>query len=197
MARRGRKESATGEITALLERWSQGEPGDELFGAVYDELAGLASKFLRGERAGHTLQTGALVHEVYLRLEQQRHVPWKSRAQFFALAARMMRRVLVDHARRHLSVGRGGGLKRVDLDEAPTIASDRCEEYLALDDALEELARSNPSLAQLVELRYFGGLKGPEIGEALGVSVPTVTRRWRLAQAWLYRELRGEVSHEG
>ncbi|MCH9649826.1 MAG: sigma-70 family RNA polymerase sigma factor [Deltaproteobacteria bacterium] len=180
------------EITSLLAKWRDGEGGDALFEAVYGELRRRAKSFLRGERVGHTLQTGALVHEVYLRLVEQRHLPWANRSHFFALAARMMRRILVDHARGHRSAGRGGGRVRVPIEEAPTLAVEKCSEYLLVHEALRSLQTSNPDLAQLVELRYFGGLTSSEIGEVLGISVPTVTRRWQLARAWLFRELNGE-----
>lgn len=181
-------------VTDLLVAWSDGDPEalSELLPRVYDELRRLASAYLRRERPGHTLETGALVNEAYLRLVDQRRARWQSRAHFFGVAAQMMRRVLVDHARRNLYAKRGGGARRLSLDGTLDLSAERAPELVALDQALEELARVEPGKARLVELRIFAGLTHEEIAELLGVSVPTVSRGWRLARAWLYRELAGE-----
>jgi RNA polymerase sigma factor (TIGR02999 family) len=185
------------EVTGLLLAWSEGDQDalGTLLPRVYDELRRLASIYLRRERSGHTLDTGALVNEAYLRLVDQDRVAWQNRAQFFGVAAQMMRRVLVDHARRHLYAKRGGGAPRFSLDEALTLAPERAPELVALDEALEELEKLAPRNARIVELRFFGGLSGEEIAEVLDVSVPTITRGWRMARAWLYRRLGGNGAH--
>jgi RNA polymerase sigma factor (TIGR02999 family) len=164
------------DVTRLLVAWSEGdeEAQAELMPILYGELRRLAASFIRGERSGHTLDTSALVHEAYLRLVDQR-VHWRSRRHFFSIAARMMRRVLVDHARRHLYAKRGGAVRRLALDEALSTAPERAPELLALDEALTRLAALDQRQAQIVEI--------------LGISVPTVTRDWRIARAWLYRSL--------
>jgi len=151
----------------------------------------VASRQLRRERSDHTLQTTALVHEAYLRLIDQKRVRWRDSAHFAALAAQMMRRILIDHARKSRYAKRGGGAARVSLDDAPEIGVSGDPDVLAVDEALVQLAEVEPELARIVELRYFGGLNGEQIAEVLGVSVPTVTRRWRMARAWLYRYLTG------
>ena len=180
-----------GQITRLLERWSEGNqtPRDQLMELIYDELCRLASAQLRRERSGHTLQTSALVHEAYLRLVDQRHVRWQNRAHFFGIAAQMMRRVLVNHARARVTAKRGGGSEVLPLDEAALGSEERLAECLAVDQALAVLARDSPQQARAVELRYFGGLNRGEIAEVLGVSVPTVARRLRVARARLCRQL--------
>jgi len=184
-------ENAPREVTGLLLAWSEGdqEALGTLLPRVYDELRRLASVYLRRERSGHTLDTGALVNEAYLRLIDQDRVAWQNRAHFFGLAAQMMRRVLVDHARRHLYAKRGSGTPRLSLDEALTPAPERAPELVALDEALEELEEIAPRNARIVELRFFGGLTAEEIAEIHDVSAPTVTRGWRMARAWLYRRL--------
>ncbi len=183
----------TGDITRLLREWSGGDAGalDQITEQIYDELRRLAAAQLRRERPGHTLQTAALVHEAYLRLVGQRHVQWQNRAHFLAIAARMMRRVLVNHARDRVCAKRGGGAPHIPLDATAVVSEDHLAECLAVDQALELLAGVNPQQAEAVELRYFGGLKREEIAEALGISVPTVARRLRVARAWLCRHLRG------
>ena len=180
-----------GEITRLLGTWSAGSEvaAVELMPIVYDDLRRLASSHLRRERRNHTLETGALVHEAYLRLLDQKHVSWENRGQFFCLAARLMRRILIDHARRHRYAKRGSGVPRLSLDETLTLAPERAPELIALDDALSDLAAVSPRLTHIVELRFFAGLTSQEIAQALGISVPTVTRGWRTAKAWLYRHL--------
>jgi RNA polymerase sigma factor (TIGR02999 family) len=156
---------------------------------VYRELHRLARGYLRDERPGHTLQTTALVHEAYLRLADQEHIQWQNRAQFFGVAAEMMRRVLIDHARMQRRAKRGGGATRVSLDEAEGICQEQRVDLIALDDALKALSAVDPRKGRTVELRYFGGLSVEETAEVLQVSVNTVVRDWNLARAWLYREL--------
>ena len=183
------------DVTALLVEWSNGDEGalDRLTPLVYDELHRMASRQLRRERADHTLQTTALVHEAYLRLIDQKRAGWKDSAHFSALAAQMMRRILIDHARSHRYAKRGGGAPRVSLDDAPEIGVSEEPDVLEVDEALQQLAEVEPDLARIVELRYFGGLTSDQIAEVFGVSVPTVTRRWRMARAWLYRYLTGDL----
>jgi RNA polymerase sigma factor (TIGR02999 family) len=184
-------ETAPGEITRLLIAWEDGDERAllELVPLVYDELRRRASVRLRHESSDSTLQATALVHEVYLRLVDQSRVGWRGRAHFFSIATLMMRRIVIDHARRRRYAKRGGGTVRVSLDQAPEGAVIPAPDVLVLDQALHELTAVDPELARLVELRFFGGLTSREIGEVLGISIPTVTRRWRLARAWLYRYL--------
>ena len=179
------------EITRLLVAWSGGDEHavDRLVPLVHDRLRRLAASFLNRERPDHTLQTQALVNEAYLRLIDQGRVSWRDRAHFFAIAGRLMRRILVDHARRRGYVKRGGEAQRVSPAELENLTIDRSPELVALDDALTALAKRDEQLARLVELRYFGGLTKEEIAEVLGISSATVTRRWRMAKAWLYRYL--------
>jgi RNA polymerase sigma factor (TIGR02999 family) len=180
-----------GEVTVTLQAWRQGLDGAEerLVRLLYDELHRMAERFLLGERAGHTLQPTALVHEAYLHLVDQRRVDWQSRKHFFAIAARAMRRVLVDHARGRLRQKRGGRRERVPLDDVAGLGCERLPELVALDDALVALAKIDRRKAAVVELRYFGGFSVEETAEILGISAPTVGRHWRLARAWLYREI--------
>ena len=180
------------DVTALLISWSSGErsAADRLIPAVYDELHRQAARALRREGDEHTLQATALVHEAYLRLVDQRRVEWRNRAHFFGIAAEVMRRVLVDHARARLAAKRGGGMQRLTLDEAVEVSSGGGDaDVLALHDALERLALLDAGQARLVELRYFGGLNIEETADTLGVSPATVKREWALARAWLRREL--------
>jgi RNA polymerase sigma factor (TIGR02999 family) len=178
-------------ITQLLVRWSEGdqEALDRLMPLVYDELRRLASSFLRRQPHNQTLQPTVLVHEAYLRLVNQQHVSWENRAQFFGLAATLMRRILVDHTRRQMAEKRGGGETRVSLSEADRFNADPDVNLVALDDALNGLAALNPQHCQIVELRYFGGLTIEETAAVLGVSHATVERGWYMARAWLRREL--------
>ena len=180
-------------VTELIRAWSRGESaGDpELQRLVYAELHRIAQRTFRSESEGHTLQPTALVHEAYLRLAEQRKVDWRSRDQFFALAARMMRRILVDHARGRRRVKRGGDRRRVPLEEIAALAMEWPPQLLDLDQALSALARVDPTKAMVVELRVFGGLSVRETAELLDLSEPTVGRHWRFARAWLYRELDG------
>jgi RNA polymerase sigma factor (TIGR02999 family) len=178
-------------ITRLLLDWRNGDQTalDRLMPLVYEELRRMANHYMRNERRGHTLQTSALVNEAYLRLVDHENIEWQNRAHFFGVAAQAMRRILVDHARSRNYQKRGGGAQQVSLDEAMTLAGDRAAELLALDDALRELARMDERKSRVVELRYFGGLSLEETAEALGISIPTVTRDWNTAKAWLMREM--------
>lgn len=180
-------------MTELLAAWSAGDRAalERLVPAVERELHLLASRYLRREREGHTLQTTALVNEAYLRLVDQRQVRWQSRAHFFGIAAQMMRRILIDHARKVSNAKRGGGAVKVQLDEALLVGEERAAELLALDDALTALGVVDERKARVVEMRYFGGLSVEETAEVLGVHPDTVTREWRRARAFLRRELAG------
>jgi RNA polymerase sigma-70 factor, ECF subfamily len=181
-------EQGSDNITRLLIKLTHGEGAavDALLPLIYDELRRLAAGYLRRERPDHTLQPTALVHEAYLRLVDQTRVNWQNRAHFFGVAAQMMRRLLVDHARAHNAGKRGHDFQKLSLDENIDKAVERSAELLALDDALRELAEIDPPKARLVELRYFGGLSVEETAEVLGVSAPTVKRHWRATRAWLY-----------
>jgi RNA polymerase sigma-70 factor, ECF subfamily len=178
-------------VTGLLEAWRAGDDHalDEVMSLVYGELRRLAARYLHHERAGHTFEAHDLIHEAFLRLVGQRQVDWRNRSHFFAIAAQSMRRVLVDHARRRSASRRGGEVRHlVPADEAE-LAVKTDADLLALDEALTDLAAADEPLARVVELRYFGGFNHDEIAELLGVSNPTVRRRWRLAKAWLFRRL--------
>jgi RNA polymerase sigma factor (TIGR02999 family) len=179
------------EITGLLLAWRDGDSGalERLTPLVYQELRRLARGYLRGERAGHTLQTTDLVHEAYLRLIDARQMRWQNRAHFFAVSAQLMRRILVDFARARRHLKRGGGAAQVSLDEALTIGPEHDADLVALDDALTDLAKLDERQSKVVELRFFGGLSEPEIAEVLQVSPRTVSGDWHLARAWLLREL--------
>ena len=180
------------EMTELLAAWSKGDRQalDQLLPLVEEELHRLAHRYMKREREGHTLQTTALVNEAYLRLIDQRGVRWQNRAHFFAIAAEMMRRILIDHARKHAYQKRGGGARQLPLDEAAVLTDDRASELVALDEALRSLARVDERKSRIVELRFFGGLSVEEVAEVMGVSPDTVTREWRRARAWLSREVR-------
>jgi len=183
--------SSSQNITKLLLDWRNGdqEALDRLMPLVYEELRRMANYYMRNERKGHTLQTSALVNEAYLRLVDHENIAWQNRSHFFGLAAQAMRRILVDHARSRNYQKRGGAAQQVSLDEAATLAEDRAAELIALDDALQELAKLDPRKSQIVEMRYFGGLTGDEVAEALSISTATVSRDWETAKAWLLREL--------
>ena len=178
-------------VTRLLQKWSQGDESaaSELFPIVYEELRRLARRYMSHERPEHTLQTTALIHEAYLRLVDQKRTQWQNRAQFFAVAAQMMRRILVDYARRRAYQKRGGASVNVFLEENALVAPERGGEIVALDSALERLAAIDARKARVVELRYFGGLETQEIADVLGISAVTVTRDWKMAKAWLRQEL--------
>jgi RNA polymerase sigma factor (TIGR02999 family) len=179
-------------VTRLLQDWSGGDRGaaERLMPLVYDELRHLARSYLRRERSDHTLQPTALVNEAYLKLIDQTRVSWQNRSHFFGIAAQVMRRVLLDHARSHASAKRGGGgHNKLSLDDAKVPAVERAAELLALDEALQRLAEVFPRKGRVVELRFFGGLSTAEAAEVLGVSEKTVMREWESAKLWLYREL--------
>ena len=192
----GRTPSSIGSrahVTELLLTWGSGDRAalDELVPIIHEELRRLARHQMRGERDNHTLQTTALVNEAFLRLVDLRRIRWQDRAHFLALSARLMRRILVDHARSRSYQKRGGGAANVTLDESLVASPERGVDLVALDDALEDLARVDARKSQVVELRFFGGLSVEETAEALKVSPETVTRDWRLAKAWLLREISG------
>jgi RNA polymerase sigma factor (TIGR02999 family) len=182
------------EVTQLLNDWSEGKQAalDKLMPLIYQELRRLAHRYLSRERAGHTLQTTDLVHEAYLRLVDQRRVRWQNRAHFFGIAAQLMRRILVDRARHHRRVKRGGGALIVSLDQAAVVSRQPEVDLLALDEALTRLADVDERKARIVELRFFGGLSVEETAQFLKISAVTVMREWRMAKAWLHRELSNE-----
>lgn len=180
-----------GQVTQVLIDWSEGDggAGERLMPLIYDELRQIARGYLQHERADHTLQATGLVHETYLRLVDKTVISWKSRAHFFGVAAGVMRRVLVDHARRHRAGKRWGTWEKLEFDEALAAGPPRSLDLVALDDALQNLARVDPRQSQVVELRFFGGLTAEETAEVLDVSPRTIKREWRRAKAWLYREI--------
>ena len=187
----------TGDLTALLTAWRRGDQTalERLTPLVYDELRRVARRHIRQERAGQTLQQTALVNEAYIRLVDASGIDWQDRTHFFSVSSRIMRRVLIDAARSRAARKRGGGLARtagseIELDQLPARRSDRAAELCALDDALEALARMDPRRAHVIELRFFGGLSVEETADTLNVSPQTVMRDWKLARAWLTRELR-------
>ena len=182
---------ATPEITRLLVEWSDGNQAalDALMPIVHAELQKLAHSFMRRENSAHTLQTTALVNEAYLRLIDQNRVQWQNRTHFFGIAAQMMRRILIDHARKHEFAKRGGGAIKISLDDVAEISDEKAAEMIALDEALSELAEIDARRARVVELRYFGGLSNDEISTILKISVNTVMRDWNLAKAWLHHAL--------
>lgn len=181
----------TNQVTVLLEKWSGGdrEALEELMPLVYGELRRLASSRLRRERRDHTLQGTAVVHEAFMRLVNQQDVRWQNRAHFYAIAAQMIRRILLDHARSHHAEKRGAGAVKLQLDEALAIPHRHDVDIVALNDALEELARMDERQSRIVELRYFSGLSIEETAEVMGLSPATVKREWNSARAWLYREI--------
>jgi RNA polymerase sigma factor (TIGR02999 family) len=178
-------------VTALLGDWGRGDQGalDELLPLVYQELRRIAARQLRRERDGHTLQPTALVNELYLRLVDQRAADWQHRAHFYGVAARIMRRILVDHARRHTANKRGGGVRLVSIDDTPELPAATGVSILAVESALDRLEKTDAELAKLIELRAFGGLTIDEAAHVLGISASTVKRDWRTATAWMKREL--------
>lgn len=181
-----------GDVTLLLTEIRAGnqEAVNQLVPLIYDELRRMASAYMRGERPGHTLQATALVNEAYMRLVGGQEGKWENRAHFFAIAAHTMREVLLDHARRHRADKRGGGdLRRVEMDDELSIAADKLDDVLAIDEVLERLTQIDPRQGRLVELRFFAGLNMDEAAEVMGISPETVKREWRSAKAWLHREL--------
>ena len=186
-------------VTQLLIGWSKGdkEALDALVPLVYDELRRQAARYLRRERVGHTLQTTALIHEAYMRLIDQKNVHWQNRAHFFGIAAQLMRRILVDHARTKTRAKRGGSNLRVSLTKANIFAKVKDLDIVALDEALDRLTEIDEQQSRIVELRFFSGLTVEETAEVLGISTATVKRDWSMAKAWLHREISGEVAkHE-
>jgi RNA polymerase sigma factor (TIGR02999 family) len=179
------------QITELLAEWSSGNQAalDELYPLVYDELRRMAHRYMARERKGHTLQTTALINEAYLRLVEQHNVTWQNRAHFFGISAQIMRRILIDHARRYEYSKRGGGANRISLEEVALVAKECAGELLALDEALDRLNKIDQRRSQVVELRFFGGLDNQEIASYLKISENTVTRDWNMARAWLYGQL--------
>jgi RNA polymerase sigma factor (TIGR02999 family) len=190
------EQPAVEEVSSLLRAWSGGDPRAlaRLTPIVYDELHRLARRYMKRERPGHSLQTTALVNEAYTRLVDYKRMQWQDRAHFFAVSAQLMRRILVEHARRH-NLKRGGGVQHVSLDEATIVGGDEDMDLVALDDAMNALARLDPRKVQVVEMRFFGGLSVEETAEVLKVSSVTVKRDWRAARNWLYRELTGATNH--
>jgi RNA polymerase sigma-70 factor, ECF subfamily len=182
------------EVTQLLGDWSGGDEGalEKLIPLVQPELHRLAHYYMSRERAGHTLQTTALLNEAYLQLTDKTQPPWRNRTHFMAVAAQLMRRIMVDHARARHALKRGAGAIRVTLDEAALVTEERAEELLALDEALEKLAEFDRRRCEIVEMRYFGGLTVQEIADVLKVHPNTVMRDWKAAKAWLYAELTTE-----
>jgi RNA polymerase sigma factor (TIGR02999 family) len=181
------------EVTKLLKDWSAGDESalDKLMPLVYDELRRLAHQHMRREKPGHTLQTSALVNEAYVRLVDQSEIQWEGRAHFFGIAARLMRQILVDRARRRNFAKRGGGAIRVSLTEAMTVAQEQSANVIALDDALKNLEKTDQRKSRIVELRFFGGMSIEETAKVLKVSPGTVMRDWTFARAWLRNEMSG------
>jgi len=182
------------QVTQLLCQWRDGDPHalEKLMPLVQPELQRLAHHYMSRERPGHTLQTTALLDDAYLQLAGKSHVQWENRAHFFAVAAQLMRRIMVDHARQRHTLKRGGGAIRVTLDECAAVTQTRAAELLALDEALEKLAAADQRKARVVEMRYFGGLTMEEIADVLKIHINTVTRDWTAARAWLFAALSGE-----
>jgi RNA polymerase sigma factor (TIGR02999 family) len=189
MQNSAQSDAASG-VSELLRAWSDGDQSalDRLTPIVYQELRRLARRYIRREKPGHSLQTADLVNEAYMRLVDYDRMQWQDRAHFFAVSAQLMRRILVEHARRH-NLKRGGDVAHVSLDEAVELGSDRPTDLVALDDAMSALERFDPRKARVVEMRFFGGLNAEETAEVLKVSAVTVMRDWSTAKAWLYREL--------
>lgn len=181
----------TADVTQLLLAWGKGDQTafEQLLPLVYGELRLIAERYLKRERAGHTLQATALVHEAYLKLVNQQQVEWQNRAHFYGIAAHAMRRILIDHARTRQADKRGSGETQLSLDENLTVADERHRELIALDDALTALAAFDPQKSRIVELRYFGGLSIEETAAVLDIGTATVIRQWRLAKAWLHNEM--------
>jgi len=181
----------TNQVTELLVRWRGGDKAalDRLMPLVYTELRRIANRYLQGERSDHTLQSTALVHEAYVRMTEQNLPQWQNRAHFFAVAAQIMRQILVDYARSHRASKRGGDVFKLALDEAEEQAQVRDVDIVALDDALKDLAEMDEQQSRVVELKFFGGLSIEDTAEVLGISASTVKRDWITARAWLYREL--------
>ena len=187
---------AVDDISTLLRAWSDGDQSalTRLTPIVYDELRRLARRYMKRERPGHSLQTTALVNEAYLRLVDYERMQWQNRAHFFAVSAQLMRRILVEHARRH-NLKRGGGVEHISLEESAIVGGDQDADLVALDDAMNALARIDPRKVQVVEMRFFGGLSVEETAGVLKISPVTVKRDWTTAKLWLCRELAGEATN--
>jgi len=185
---------STPGLTELLDDWQQGDRTalERLTPLIYDELRRIAHRYVRRERNGHTLQTTALVNEAYLRLAGQDKTEWQNRAHFFAVTARVMRHILIDHARRRRYAKHGGEAQQISLEEASAMTCQRAAELVALDEALDGLAKIDPRKSRVVELRYFGGLSLEETADVLGISPMTVRRDWRAAKAWLFKRMKDE-----
>jgi RNA polymerase sigma factor (TIGR02999 family) len=183
-------QSGVGEISVLLRAWSDGDQTalERLTPIVYQELRRLASRYMRGERPNHSIETGALVNEAYVRLVDYQRMQWRDRAHFFAVSAQLMRRILVDHARKHIAGKRGGGVEMLPLNEAIVFTPGRSSQIVQLDDALTRLAQTDERACRVIELRFFGGLSVEESAEVLKVSPRTVKREWMFARAWLRSE---------
>ena len=190
---------SSSQITQLLEKWSEGDQSalQELTPVVYDELRRMAHHYMAGARPDHTLQTTALVNEAYLRLANQTHPNWSSRAHFFAVAARAMRQILVNYAMSYNAQKRGGGARKIELDEVALMADTQSKEVVELNEALEKLSQLDARKAQVVELKYFGGMNQDEIADVLKISPITVRREWRFAKAWLHNELHHAAPRRG
>ena len=186
--------STSDNLTGLLLEWREGDKAalDRLTPLVYDELRRIAHRYVQRERDGHTLQTTALVNEAYLRLAAQQKVDWQNRAHFFAVTAQVMRHILIDHARRRRYAKHGGEVRRIPIEDAAEMSMQRASELIALEEALNELAKLDQRKSHVVELRYFGGLSLEETAEVLEISLMTVRRDWRAAKAWLYRRMRDQ-----
>jgi RNA polymerase sigma factor (TIGR02999 family) len=185
------EKTSSNEVTQLLHAWGRGdkESLDKLLPIVYQELHRLAAAYMRKESPGHTLQTSALVNEAYIKLVDQKNVRWQNRAHFFGIAAQLMRRILVDHARNRTRLKRGAGIRKLSLDEAVTVSNDSAEAFLLLDDALMRLGEIDAKKSRIVEMKIFCGLNIKEIAEVEKVSPSTIEREWRKAKAWLHREI--------
>jgi RNA polymerase sigma factor (TIGR02999 family) len=179
------------QVTDLLTKWSEGDKAalDQLIPLVHSELRRIARRYMGRQSPEHTLQTSALINEAYLRLVDQQSVEWQDRAHFFAVSSQIMRNILIDHARKYRYAKRGGGARKIGLEEAAAIAEQRAAEFVALDDALSQLAAFDPRKSQIVELRFFGGLNIEETAEVMKISPATVQREWRAARAWLQRAM--------
>jgi RNA polymerase sigma factor (TIGR02999 family) len=179
-------------VTQLLRAWQSGDPDalNKLIPLVHEELHRIASRHMKNERRSHTLQTTALVNEAYEKLVEHKEMQWKDRTHFFAIAAQIMRRILIDHARKRLSAKRQGGLQRISLDQVALVSEPRAEELMALDHALSELEKLDPQKSRIVELKFFAGLTTQEIAEMEQVSTSSIEREWRTAKAWLYKAMR-------
>ena len=196
IAEREAEDEAPGDVSQILRAWSEGDALalERLTPVVYDELRRLARRYMRNERPGHSLQSAALVNEAYLRLVDYKRMQWQNRAHFFAVSSQLMRRILVDHARRR-NQKRGAGVAHVSLDDVAIVGGETAIDFVALDDAMKALQRIDPRKVQVVEMKFFGGLSVAETAVVLRVSEVTVMRDWSSAKAWLYRELTGRVGN--